>query len=348
MSQPRLAVFGWHTHNTLSVVRSLGWAGHKPALLAPHDTLARHSRHTGEFTVLHATKERSVTAREEVRRFVAQQRCDLLIPTDMESTRMIAEISDTFGMKYRWPVGTPEALQRTCDKWLFYEDMQQLGVPMPSTVLLESAAELGDRILRYPSFIKPVAGIDSEGAAKLSLSDDVSRYMAHPPAGALVLQEYLAGQDVDVSVLCDHGKVLAVTCQKAGRDSLSREIIDDKPAIALATEVVEKLHWHGLAHLDLRRNAEGKVHVLELNPRFWGSVVYSVWAGVNFAHLGVQLAMGTPFAKPRANLGLFTRPKIGLSGLFEAFKPGQKTAVKETFSDPLPQVAQRIARKKQP
>jgi predicted ATP-grasp superfamily ATP-dependent carboligase len=63
--------------------------------------------------------------------------------------------------------------------------------------------------------------------------------------------------------------------------------------LEVAAGIVRATGFHGLAHFDMRVDAhDGSLYVLECNPRVWGSLMYSVWAGVNFIELGCQIARG--------------------------------------------------------
>ena len=45
---------------------------------------------------------------------------------------------------------------------------------------------------------------------------------------------------------------------------------------------------------DLRQGTDGKFYVLEINARYWGSLIGSLSAGVNFPAIACALALGEP------------------------------------------------------
>jgi D-aspartate ligase len=64
--------------------------------------------------------------------------------------------------------------------------------------------------------------------------------------------------------------------------------------------VMAELHWSGVAHVDLRAHEEsGEISIIEINPRFWGSVLGSLHAGVNFPYLACLNALGQEFDYPQ-------------------------------------------------
>jgi predicted ATP-grasp superfamily ATP-dependent carboligase len=50
--------------------------------------------------------------------------------------------------------------------------------------------------------------------------------------------------------------------------------------------MVNEFNWSGIIHIDLRYDEYDKqIKVIEMNPRFWGSLPASFFAGVNFPYI---------------------------------------------------------------
>jgi predicted ATP-grasp superfamily ATP-dependent carboligase len=102
----------------------------------------------------------------------------------------------------------------------------------------------------------------------------------------------IPGHDVDISVLANRGEIVAFTIQRDEAPDKKCFVVDERLRAA-AAEIVRATQFHGLAHFDMRVDADsGAVYAIECNPRVWGSLPFSVWAGVNFIQLGCQLALG--------------------------------------------------------
>ena len=122
----------------------------------------------------------------------------------------------------------------------------------------------------------------------------------------ILLQEYVEGFDIDCSVLCDNGEIKAYTVQKGedyGKSRFSYPIavkfLECAEAINEAAALMKSLKWNGIAHIDLRYDAnEKKYKIIEINPRYWATVDASLLAGVNFPLRHMELSMhgkSTPF-----------------------------------------------------
>jgi hypothetical protein len=110
-------------------------------------------------------------------------------------------------------------------------------------------------------------------------------------------------------VLCREGRILAATAQHAITASLTPfgspigiEFGDDPPAMNIAERLIRELGWSGVANIDMRFDALREIPlVLEINGRYWFSLLGSLNAGINFPLLACEMCLGDLRAnlKPR-------------------------------------------------
>ena len=63
--------------------------------------------------------------------------------------------------------------------------------------------------------------------------------------------------------------------------------------MTVANKLVHELGWSGVANIDMRYDARHKIPmVLELNGRYWFSLLGSLNAGVNFPLLACEMCLG--------------------------------------------------------
>ncbi len=56
--------------------------------------------------------------------------------------------------------------------------------------------------------------------------------------------------------------------------------------------LLDSLNWHGVAMVEFKRTPEGELFLMEINPKFWGSLDLAISAGVDFPLYAAKIALG--------------------------------------------------------
>ena len=147
----------------------------------------------------------------------------------------------------------------------------------------------------YPDveFVPP--GVEPDGEAIVS-------HMRHEP----MVQEYVPGDgEYGFFALFDRGSPLATFQHRrirsytySGGASVFRESINDPQLESADLRLLDSLDWHGPAMVEFKRDARtGQFTLMEINPRFWGSLALAVNARVDFPYLYYRLATGGPLER---------------------------------------------------
>jgi len=194
-----------------------------------------------------------------------------------------------------FPICEPELFEQMYDKWRFAALLEELGLPGPRTALIRCHEDLNRCDIEPPAIIKPTqgeAGLGIETANTRTELRGIVEARSDLEDNPLVLQEFIPGSDIDLSVLADRGECVAWTTQQVGQNGVMR-FVERADVLNLGRELVRQTAYHGVMHLDMRiDDRTGRVVFLESNPRFWGSLRYSVWTGVNFLDLGIRFLEG--------------------------------------------------------
>lgn len=134
----------------------------------------------------------------------------------------------------------------------------------------------------------------------------------------LMVMEYLSGDEYDVDLVADKGKILYI----AGRRnpvmvmSITQESILEKneEAYHIAETVVEKLGLDGNIGLDFKFADDGSCRLLEINPRIDATVSIFAAGGLNLPYLQVKHLLGEEL--PAVNIQYGTRLKRRYSETF--------------------------------
>jgi glutathione synthase/RimK-type ligase-like ATP-grasp enzyme len=243
---------------------------------------------------------------DAVRRTLLATGADVLLPIDERAIATIAAAGDAFGPRVAVAaLASPETFGCAADKARLAIALRHAGVPHPATISSVQYVAAGHDAspLRFPLLFKPTRGGYGRGIRRFDTPEALRAFFETPAsAEPAVLQEWFDGRDIDCSVLCEDGDVLVATVQHALRGGYTAysspaaiEIVDDPEALGVTKAVMAALDWNGIAHVDLRLDhRDGRVKVIEINPRYWGSLGASFLAGVNFPWLACLAALGEP------------------------------------------------------
>jgi len=117
--------------------------------------------------------------------------------------------------------------------------------------------------------------------------------------GPCLIQEYIPnGGEYGVYTLFNNqSEPLALTVQKRIRSlhsyggiSTFKETVQNDQIVDIAFHLLKTLRWFGVAMVEFRIDPrDGQPKLIEVNPRFWGSLQLSILAGVDFPYLVLQL-----------------------------------------------------------
>ena len=219
---------------------------------------------------------------------------EMLLPTVDAELFPVAAARDTFeAMGVTLPISPAECLRLCRDKQLLLDRVRG-EVPVPDYEPLTQ--EAADRVESFPRFVKPRLGAGSRGIAKINRREDLEN---QPKDGSVMLQEYLPGEEfsVDVYVRRDGVVVGAVPRERMKVDSgiaVASRTVNVPEVIQPAIRTAEVIGIRGVANVQFKRAADGVFKLLEVNPRFPGTLPLTIAAGIDMPKLMVDEALGRP------------------------------------------------------
>jgi D-aspartate ligase len=262
------------------------------------------------------------------------------------------------------PIPDVESLQIARNKWLVNQLARQCDLPAPESVLvtLDPAFDRGVSSLEYPVLLKPTSLTDGQGIRRFDKLSDLQRFWEGQDGRLFkdkyLVQTYVPGPDLGLSVLCRDGEILAFTMQRGIISEAHRfgplmamELVRQDDILEIGRRLLAALRWSGVANIDFRRDSrDGRPKILEVNARYWGSLLASVVGGVNFPYLACLAAQGVSFPVPEYQLSKYayttTVIKEGLRWFLGknslrgfAFR---ETGLRFFLADPLPEVVKRF------
>lgn len=218
---------------------------------------------------------------------------DVLIPTVDVELLAIAEHQDLFSRVGIQVVNPSAAALRICtDK---YQLMAHLHHRFPLCYFSRYQPDMDLMSIPYPVIAKPCQGSGSEGIVKLNGPEDVVLLQAGVD---YLLQEYLPGAEYSVDVYSGVDSVLATVVRERNKVDSGIAVISstvrDAELETLAANIAEAVGLRYVANIQFKRDRHGQPKLLEINPRFPGTMSLTVAAGVNMPEMCLHEAAGLP------------------------------------------------------
>jgi len=277
---------------SLSVVRCLGQIrGIVIIVLSSNASSAvKYSRYCSLFISYSETNEQ--VRLHTILKYVEMHKPDVVLPIDVKTIRLISANKAGFEpYSALSPLPDIDIFDTSNDKWLLSLWLKANQIAHPLTFQYEESKVSG---FSFPMIIKPTRGSGGVGIHVVDSPMELKSYFEKTEApDDLIIQSYVKGFDIDCSVLCANGEIIAHTIQKGFLFEPYRiawpegvEFLENEEVMTIVRDLVRKLKWSGVMHIDMRFDeVEQNFKVIEINPRFWLSVSASLFAGINFPYL---------------------------------------------------------------
>lgn len=270
---------------------------------------------------------------------------DLIVPVDVAGAYLAARLKEQGVAVPFFPTPVPAILGLMDNKWTFYEFLLEHGLPSPKTRRVEDAAAAA--ALAAPVVIKPLADSGGRGVTAARTAEEL-RARLKDAAFPLLAQDFVEGEDVDLSFLADRGTFVAWAVQLRSKDG-TIHYIEDERVVAIGRTLARASSYTGLAHVDMRYDglSRERVLVIECNPRFWGTFSYTLGLGADFMSLGAALALGgDPVPMTKGPVG--SSPSL-MAALGKVLRGGDLSAdsfehVRQKLYDPAPELLRTVRR----
>jgi predicted ATP-grasp superfamily ATP-dependent carboligase len=239
----------------------------------------------------------------------AAQRCGaaVVLPGNELAVKAVA------GREHRFPSGTivgsnpPDVVERATDKAVLARLAADAGVAPPPTVELSLEDLSADRRneIRFPAVVKPASSAVREAgrtwtappAQLVGDADALALVLARAPRW--LVQPYLPGVLTAVAGVAWRGEVVCSAHQAAlriypsplGVSAYAQTIPIDPALDRAAAAIVRRVGWSGIVDFQLIRTAEA-FHLIDLNPRPYGSLALALGAGLNLPAIWTDLLLG--------------------------------------------------------
>jgi predicted ATP-grasp superfamily ATP-dependent carboligase len=275
------------------------------------------------FTLLEACNDDPGRFERDLLAIIERNRIDTIIPCGDEVLVALVPISGKLKDRVTLCCPPPETCRQVLSKHETLRIAAKLGIPFPRIHQLGGRQDLAARQaeIEFPVVAKPrckeygiLTGINLcrfDSFAELAAAFD-----RDPSFGqTFLIQEYLPGVGVGVEAVMHRGQPAVLFQHRRVREFP----VDGGVSVAAVSEpldpvlsghavrLLRALNWEGAAMVEFRQDpASGRVGLMEVNGRFWGSMALSCRAGLEFPYYSWQVAHGiAPEPPPRYKIVRF-------------------------------------------
>lgn len=223
---------------------------------------------------------------------------DVLVPTvDSEMLPVIRRAAE-FEAAGTTVLSAAEAtLERCLDKWTLIQSCQGV-VALPATALLDEG--FAPASFTWPAIVKPRQGSGSRGVELIDGPTGLDHLRRDGQFdGSMIVQELLPGIEHSIDVLAYRDGRIAAAVPR------TRLKVDSGIAVAGCTEpdpaledyarrIAAAIGLTSVANVQVKQDRAGEPRLLEINPRFPGSMPLTVAAGVDMPSLALADALAIP------------------------------------------------------
>lgn len=214
-------------------------------------------------------------------------------------------------------ISSPEVVRTCRDKLVTYGFLTKHQIDTPRT--WTPAEVLARRRHEFPYFLKPRCGSASKGNAVLHNRADLEGLVPRVPDA--IVQEFVPGVEHTLDVYTGYDGVPRCVVPRErievrGGEVTKARTVKHAEIIAAGARVATALGGcMGLVTIQLILTPEGRVRIIEINPRFGGGVPLAIHAGADFPRWLLMEWLGRP---PRLRMDQF-RPGVLMLRYHQSF-----------------------------
>ncbi len=248
-----------------------------------------------------------------------------IFPTDDETAALLARNRRALAERYLLTVPRWDVLRWAYDKRMTYRLAADLDIDHPRTYYPQTAEDLRSLDIRYPAILKPAVRADLNRftmSKAWRVEDPADLAARYAEASGLIDPSLIMVQDLiegggacqlSYAALCREGRpVASVVARRTrqwpmdfGRASTYVETIEAPDVEDVATRLLAAMGYDGIVEVEFKRDSrDGRLKLLDVNPRVWGWHTLGGRAGVDFPYLLWRMTTGASLVETRGRSGV--------------------------------------------
>ncbi|RLG16991.1 hypothetical protein DRN75_04285 [Nanoarchaeota archaeon] len=236
---------------------------------------------------------------------------EVLLPVGYNENIWVSKHKDEFNT--RTLISDYKLVSSVANKDKLYTLAKKHKIPIPRTLIVRDVSKTNISKLKYPVVVKSAV----EGSPiKVSYAWDeqmlrtvLKQRLSYGPQ---IIQEYVRGPTYGFFSIAKDGKVLVYFQHKRLREFPSTGGVSSKAMSVYSPDLetvskrfLRRLNWTGVSMLEFKYDEDSEeFKLIEMNPKFWGSLDLAITCGVNFPYLAYRAALGYKITQPKYKVGV--------------------------------------------
>ena len=243
---------------------------------------------------------------------IKKEKIDVLLPIGIKTCVIVSKNKKKFTKLTNLAISDYKIFLKAHDKSITIKIANNIGVPCPKTSFpksFEGTKQMAEKT-GYPLILKARKGSAYSGVkivnnktelsqkyyelVKTDIKNDDIYDHRHP-----MVQEYIHGDIYDVCIFADRGRIIRAVTQKrlktlpvTGGAGIWNITTDNLGLMEFNKKLIQTMKYHGPAQIEFKIDKKGIPRLMEINPKFWGTLDLSIQAEANFPLIATEVAMG--------------------------------------------------------
>ncbi|MEM3062762.1 MAG: ATP-grasp domain-containing protein [Nitrososphaerota archaeon] len=303
----KILVLDGRSRATITIIRSLGRAGKIVYVGEEYKPYSAYSKFCKGFLKYPSPADEPEAFKNFIKEIINNKKFDAIIPVRDHTTSNLIEMNKDCEYNKYMCLPSSESYKCAVNKAETIKIARKLEIPHPRTLIFsydsyEDENNLEDFIkdVNFPLILKPAFSSGSRGIVYINnhseLYHKLAKFKEDFKTG--LIQEFIPyGGSFGVEFLFKNGEVKARFTHKrireypaSGGPSTCRISVKYPIIEEYSEKILKFLNWNGVAMVEFRIDSRNNIPMLmEINPRFWGSLSTAYYAGVNFPLLLADL-----------------------------------------------------------
>jgi predicted ATP-grasp superfamily ATP-dependent carboligase len=303
----KVLVQGGEIQNALTVVQSLGRNGVDVVVGAKNKkTISYYSKYCTKHFQYPCPKNNSDDFIQCMITEVKKEQYDILLSMGGDGMLELSKHRDLFLPYVKIPLVDHNTLLNASNKAETLKFALENHIPCPKTYFVnndEDVKKIEDE-LTFPVIMKPTNGAGSQGLEYITRREELIKTYEKtkkkygdmiiqeliPPGGDAFGFEGLFNKKSEPRAVFVHKRLREFPI--TGGPSTFRVSVNNQEIEELGTRLLRALGWYGIAMVEFKVDPRDNTpKLMEINPRFWGSLPLSIASGVDFPFLLCKMAI---------------------------------------------------------